>query len=207
MTRDEIVEMVRLRTGISVADSRMTTFITSMLNQEYQRLAAEAGLYQKVGTMSLVANSDVVDLPNDWQQTLQITRGGVPLVPVTAMDFVQIDDDYSGNMVFFPQSPERIQIRPIPSVSEAQGLKIVYNARPSTMSTGSASPSVIPTEYHDLLVELGCMRVYQAEEDPAQMAVAQQQAESLFARLNAHMNKRVTDGAGFRIAPPPAQVT
>jgi len=205
VTRDEIVEMVRLRTGISTSDSRMTTFITSMLNQEYQRLAAEAGLYQKVGTMSLVAGSDVVDLPNDWQQTLQITRSGAIVTPVTASEFAQLPNAYGGTMVFFPQSPERIQVRPVPTASEPQGLTILYVARPADLALGTDSPVAMPVEYHDLLVELVCMRVYAAEEDQNQMAIAQQQADLLMARLVAHVNKRVTD-TGYKIIPPPALV-
>jgi hypothetical protein len=204
MTRDDMVEMIRLRVGISSADTRMTTYITNMLNQEYQRVAAEAGLFQKVGTLSLVEGSDVVDLPNDWQQTLHITRGGVALIPVVALEFVQLPDDYP-TPVFFPQSPERIQIRPIPTANEAQGLKIAYIARPALMTTGTSVPSALPVEYHDLLVELVCIRTYAAEEDAAAMQVTQQQADLLYARLIGHMNKRVSD-TGFSITPPPARI-
>lgn len=205
MTRDQIVEMIRLRTGVSASDSRMATFITSMLNQEYKRVSAEVGLYQKVGTMSLVANSDVVDLPNDWQQTLQIVRNGAVVTPVTAAEFAQLPKAYGGQMVFFPQSPERVQVRPVPTASEPQGLTILYVARPADLILGNDSPTAMPVEYHDLLVELVCMRVYAAEEDQNQMAIAQQQADLLMARLVAHSNKRVTD-TGYKIIPPPALV-
>jgi hypothetical protein len=85
VTRAELKNAVLLRLGVSSSDTQMVGYINDMLNIEYLRLAAEDALLEKVGTLSLVANSAVLDLPNDWQRTIQITESGVPLRPVRSI--------------------------------------------------------------------------------------------------------------------------
>ena len=200
-----MTEMVRLRTGISASDARMTAYIKRVLNMEYERTAAEEQLLEKVTHLSLVADSPVVDMPQDWQRTIQVMNGGSPIRPVTALEYAYAETRASGPLVYLPQPPERILVAPVPTQDNAQGLTLIYAARPTLMASDTDEPSALPREYHDLLVELAIMRVYLAEEDPNMMQAAQQQAAALQARLRGHGNIR--EGQGMdRIVPPPAQV-
>ena len=206
MTLSDLVEMVRLRVGVSSSDTRMTAYIKKLIALEYQRTAAEEGLLEKVATLSLVKDDHVVDLPNDWQRTLQILEGNVALRPITALEYASTINGYYGPRVYFPQPPERILVSPVPSASDAQGLTIIYVAQPDALVNDSDVPTALPSEYHDLLAELAIMRTYLAEEDPNMMQTAQAQASDIHGRLRAHMNMR--EGRGFsRIVPPPANVS
>lgn len=204
MTRAELTDAIRLRLGVSDSDSRMTTFIHSQLNTEYLRLAAEEALLEKTATLTTVAGNNVVDLPDDWQRTLQIIQGGVPLRPVTALEYADIDGAGSPRRVYFPQSPERILIAPAPSVSEAQGLTIIYVARPPALDADSDTPSALPVEYHDILVELVLIRAFLAEEDATLSQAAQINAQGLIDRLRAHTRMSGGEGVGKMVLPPVA---
>lgn len=204
MTRAELTEAVRLRLGVSSSDARMTAYINSQLNTEYLRLAAEEGLLEKTASLALVAGNNVVDLPNDWQRTLQITQGGIPLRPVTALEYADINALGSPRRVYFPQSPERVLIAPTPTTSEAQGLTIIYVARPPALDEDSDTPSALPTEYHDILVELVLIRAFLAEEDPTLSQAAQLNAQGLIDRLRAHMRMSGGEGIGKMVLPPVA---
>jgi hypothetical protein len=201
----DMTEMVRLRTGISATDTRMTAYIKRVLNMEYERTAAEEQLLEKVTHLSLVANSAVVDMPQDWQRTLQVMDAGSPIRPVTALEYAYAETRAYGPMVYLPQPPERILVAPVPTEDKAQGLTLIYVARPIPLTNDTDEPRALPREYHDLLVELTIMRVYLAEEDPNMMQAAQAQAAGIQARLRGHGNIR--EGQGMdRIVPPPARV-
>lgn len=204
MTRAELTEAVRLRLGVSSSDARMTAYINSQLNTEYLRLAAEEGLLEKTASLTVVAGNNAVDLPDDWQRTLQITQGGIPLRPVTALEYADINALGSPRRVYFPQSPERILVAPVPTTSEAQGLTIIYVARPPALDEDSDTPSALPTEYHDILVELVLIRAFLAEEDPTLSQAAQLNAQGLIDRLRAHMRMSGGEGIGKMVLPPVA---
>jgi hypothetical protein len=175
-----------------------------MLNIEYLRLAAEDALLEKVGTLSLVANSAVVDLPNDWQRTIQITESGVPLRPVTAREFADVQAQGSDRRVYLPNNPNTILVAPEPSASNAVGLSIIYVARPTELTTDASEPDALPVEFHDVLIELVLMRAFLAEEDIALAQAAQMNAQGLIERLRANQKLSGGDGIGRMLLPPVA---
>lgn len=204
MTRDELTAAVLLRLGVSTSDTQMRDYVHSLLNTEYIRLAAEERLLEKVGTLSIVAGNNIVDLPDDWQRTIQITEDGVALRPVTALEYADIAANGGPRRVYFPESPERIRIAPAPTESKPQGLSIIYVARPLELSIGASVPSALPFEFHDLLVELVLMRAFLAEEDVALAQAAQLNAQGLLDRLRAHRKVSSGQGIGKMVLPPVA---
>jgi hypothetical protein len=196
--------MVLLRLGVSSSDTEMGTYIRTLLNAAYIRLAAEGRLYEKSGTLALVADSPVVDLPNDWQRTVQITEGGHALRPVTSLEYTEATVSAGIHRVYFPESPERILIAPVPDTSDPDGLRILYVARPVELTTDSSVPSALPVEFHDLLAELVIMRAFLAEEDVALAQTAQMNAQGLIDRLRSHRNLQSGEGIGKMILPPVA---
>ncbi len=204
MTRAELKNAVLLRLGVSSSDTQMVGYINDMLNIEYLRLAAEDALLEKVGTLSLVANSAVVDLPNDWQRTIQITESGVPLRPVTAREFADVQAQGSDRRVYLPNNPNTILVAPEPSASNAVGLSIIYVARPTELTTDASEPDALPVEFHDVLIELVLMRAFLAEEDIALAQAAQMNAQGLIERLRANQKLSGGDGIGRMLLPPVA---
>ena len=204
MTRAELKNAVLLRLGVSSSDTQMVGYINDMLNIEYLRLAAEDALLEKVGTLSLVANSAVVDLPNDWQRTIQITESGVPLRPVTAREFADVQAQGSDRRVYLPNNPNTILVAPDPSASNAVGLSIIYVARPTELTTDASEPDALPVEFHDVLIELVLMRAFLAEEDIALAQAAQMNAQGLIERLRANQKLSGGDGIGRMLLPPVA---
>jgi hypothetical protein len=204
VTRAELKNAVLLRLGVSSSDTQMVGYINDMLNIEYLRLAAEDALLEKVGTLSLVANSAVVDLPNDWQRTIQITESGVPLRPVTAREFADVQAQGSDRRVYLPNNPNTILVAPEPSASNAVGLSIIYVARPTELTTDASEPDALPVEFHDVLIELVLMRAFLAEEDIALAQAAQMNAQGLIERLRANQKLSGGDGIGRMLLPPVA---
>jgi hypothetical protein len=204
MTRAELTENVMLRLGVSSSDTQMRDYVRSLLNSEYIRLAAEENLLEKVGTLTLVSGSPVVDLPNDWQRTIQITEGGHVLRPVTAVEYTEASASPGQYRVYYPESPERILVAPTSNISDPDGLGIIYVARPAELTTDSSVPTALPVEYHDLLPELVLMRAFLAEEDVTLAQGAQMNAQGLLDRLRAHRNVQSGNGIGKMILPPVA---
>jgi hypothetical protein len=182
----------------------MVGYINDMLNVEYLRLAAEEALLEKVGTLSLVAGSPIVDLPNDWQRTIQILEAGVPLRPVTAREYADVQAAGSARRVYFPNKPDTILVAPEPTESNATGLSIIYVARPAELTTGSSVPTDLPVEFHDLLIELVLMRAFLAEEDVTLAQAAQMNAQGLLERLRTNRKVIGGDGIGRMLLPPVA---
>jgi hypothetical protein len=204
MTLAEMTDMTLLRLGVSSSDTQMRNYIRSLINTEYIRLAAEENLYEKVGTLSLVAGSSVVDMPNDWQRTIQITEGGHALRPVTALEYTEALVSPGRHRVYMQESPERILVAPEPTESDSDGLRIIYVARPLELDTDASVPVALPVEYHDLLVELALMRAFLAEEDATLSQGAQMNAQGLLDRLRAHRTMSAGNGIGKMILPPVA---
>lgn len=200
----DMTDMALLRLGVSSSDTRMKNYIKSLLNTEYIRLAAEEALYEKTGTLSLVAGSAIVDLPNDWQRTIHITEGGKALRPVTSLEYTEANLSNGRYRVYMQESPERILVAPEPTTSDPDGLSIIYVARPAELVGDSSVPTALPVEYHDLLVELALMRAFLAEEDVTLSQGAQMNAQGLLDRLRAHRKMSTGKGIGKMILPPVA---
>jgi hypothetical protein len=203
MTRGELRTAILYRLGVSATDTSAATQINNFLNVEYQRLAAEEKLFQKVTTLALVADYEVVDLPDDCQRIHQIvdSSGGVAIRPITALEWAD-NNDWEGRMVYWAFAPDRILVRPTPATSRPQGLTLIYTARPDAMATDGASPTALPVEFHDLLVELVLIKMFLSEENPDLASAAQAQAQGLLDRLRAHRKVKDGDYIGKMVLPP-----
>lgn len=201
MTLDELRNYVRDRLSIAASDTTKQTQIDTVLNTEYRRICAEERLNIERTTMGVVANSQLADLPNDWQETISIRHGATVLQPVTLQRFAELDaateegtNTSDGPSVYYQESPERIRIWPTPVETNSTALTIWYVARPDAMTSGGNTPSALPVEYHDLLAELAVARIALNDEsfDLAQSATAI--ANELRQRMQGQMRKR--QGAG-----------
>lgn len=201
MTLDELRNYVRDRLSIAASDSTKQTQIDNILNTEYRRLCAEERLNIERTTMGLVADSQLADLPNDWQETIAIRFGANVLQPINLQRFAELDaasengtETSDGPSMYYQESPERIRVWPTPTETNSTALTIWYVARPTAMSSGSDTPSAIPVEYHDLLAEMAVTRIALNEEafDLANSALSI--VSELRGRMQGQMRKR--QGAG-----------
>ena len=207
MNFGDIIENIRLRCGISATDDRMTAYIKSMVNAEYARLCAEYRLMDKVSSLALVKDSAVVDLPDDWQRTHQLTRAGSVMTPVTPLEYARFltGADVPSVNAYMPESPERIRVWPVPDETEPQAVTIVYAARPLQMNADTDEPYAIPVAYRTLLASLGAYHVLIADGAADLAAAAQQEAAGMEMRMAGHVVAR-EGGGKDRIVPPPAMV-
>ena len=201
MTLNELRDYVRDRLSIAASDSTKQTQIDLVLNTEYRRLCAEERLNIERTTMGVVADSQLADLPNDWQETIAIRHGAVVLQPVGLQRFAELDaatengtETTDGPSVYYQESPERVRIWPTPVETNSTALTIWYVARPNAMSSGSDTPSALPVEYHDLLAELAVSRIALNEEAFDLSTSALNIANELRGRMQGQMRKR--QGAG-----------
>lgn len=206
MNLGEIVSHVRLRCGISATDTDMDGYIRSMANAEYFRLCGEYRLVDKVTTVTLVKDSPVVDLPDDWQKTHQLRYGSQIIQPVTALDYMQrkTNNDYS-EFVYLPESPERVRVWPVPTKTEPNAVDIAYAARPHAMVNNTDEPFSIPLAYQIILPALVSYHVLMAEESLDLAQAAQVEAQTLESRMAGHIVMREGQG-NDKIVPPPAMV-
>ncbi len=198
MTLDELRNYVRDRLSIAASDSTKQTQIDLVINTEYRRICAEMQLNIERATLATVADSQLVDLPDDWQETITMRFGGNVLQPVNIQRFAELDattEDWpDGPSFYYQESPERVRVWPTPSATDIDAIVLWYVARPDAIAGGSEIPSVLPLEYHDLLAEMAVSRVAQNEEQFDIAQAAQATVAELRARLDGQMNRR--QGAG-----------
>lgn len=201
MTLDELRNYVRDRLSIAASDSTKQTQIDNILNTEYRRLCAEERLNIERTTMGLVADSQLADLPNDWQETIAIRFGANVLQPINLQRFAELDaasengtETSDGPSMYYQESPERIRVWPTPTETNSTALTIWYVARPDAMTSGGNSPTALPVEYHDLLAEMAVARIALNEEAFDLANSAQAIVNELRGRMQGQMRKR--QGAG-----------
>lgn len=201
MTLDELRNYVRDRLSIAASDSTKQTQIDLVLNTEYRRICAEERLNIEKTTMGLVAQSQLADLPNDWQETISIRFGATVLQPVTFMRFAELDaasengtETTDGPSVYYQESPERVRVWPTPTETNSTALTLWYVARPDEMTSSAHTPSVLPVEYHDLLAELAVVRIAQNEEQFDIAQAAQATVNELRGRMSGQMRRRQGHG-------------
>lgn len=195
MTLDELRNYVRDRLSIAASDSTKQTQIDVVLNTEYRRMCAEERLNIERTTLSLIADSQVVDLPNDWVETLSLARGNYVLEPVTFQQFAAYDSGVEvpgvdAPIVYYQESPSRIRIYPEPTTTDVDGMTLWYVARPDAMASGTDTPSIIPTEYHDMLAEYAVSRIAMNEEMLDLAQSAKSTADDLRMRMQGQMRRR-----------------
>lgn len=201
MTLDELRNYVRDRLSIAASDSTKQTQIDNILNTEYRRLCAEERLNIERTTMGLVANSQLADLPNDWQETIAVRYGANVLQPIGLQRFAELDaasengtETSDGPSMYYQESPERIRVWPTPTETNSTALTIWYVARPDEMTAGGNSPTALPVEYHDLLAEMAVARIALNEESFDLANSALSIVSDLRGRMQGQMRKR--QGAG-----------
>lgn len=197
MTLDELRNYVRDRLSIAASDSTKQTQIDLVLNTEYRRICAEERLNIEKTTLGLIAQSQLADLPNDWQETITIRHGATVLQPVTFMRFAELDaasengtETTDGPSVYYQESPERIRVWPTPVETNSTALTLWYVARPDAMTSSGNTPAAMPVEYHDLLAEMAVVRIAQNEEQFDIAQAAQATVNELRQRMSGQMRRR-----------------
>ena len=194
MNLGQLRDYVRDRLSIAASDSVKQQQIDLVINTEYRRICAEMQLNIERTTLATIAGSQLVDLPNDWAETISIRFGGNILEPVSIHRFVQLDatgDDWpEGPSYYYQESPERIRVWPTPSATDIDAIDFWYVARPDELAGSADIPTAMPTEYHDLLGEIAVVRIAQNEEQFDLAQSAQNTANELMARMTGQMKRR-----------------
>ena len=187
------------RLSIDSTDTAKVTQIDRQLNTEYLRVVAEERLNVTKTTLALVADSQVVDLPDDWTETLALQRGATVMIPASFEKFAELDAagtnaGYDAPIFYYQESPDRLRVFPTPTTTDPDGLTLWYCARPDAMALDLDIPSQIPEEYHDMLGELVVHRIAMSEEAFDLAQSAKQIADELRGRLIGQMKKRQGPG-------------
>jgi hypothetical protein len=187
------------RLSIDSTDTAKVTQIDRQLNTEYLRVVAEERLNVTKTTLALVADSQVVDLPDDWTETLALQRGATVMIPASFEKFAALDaagtnSGYDAPIFYYQESPDRLRVFPTPTTTDPDGLTLWYCARPDAMTVDANTPVQIPDEYHDMLAELVVHRIAMSEEAFDLAQSAKQIADELRGRLIGQMRKRQGPG-------------
>lgn len=163
--------MVLDRLSISTAETAKVTQVTTLLNLQYQDLCLRLGLNKAYDTLDVTADTATVTLPTDCVKILALRYGSLRIDPVSWQEYADLfaaDADESintNNLYYFMQSHTTIRILPIPSATVADAIDCWYLARPTSFSSGSSTPSAIPSEFHDILVEYTIYKLALSEEE------------------------------------------
>lgn len=164
--------MVLDRLSISSADTAKVTQVTTLLNLQYQDLCLRLGLNKAYDTLDVTASTATVTLPADCVKILALRYGNRSIDPVSWKEYADLyaaDQDSGlseyGTFYYFMQSHTTIRILPVPAATAADAIDCWYLARPTSFSSGSSTPSVIPSEFHDILVEYTIYKLALAEEE------------------------------------------
>lgn len=164
--------MVLDRLSISTAETAKVTQVTTLLNLQYQDLCLRLGLNKGYDTLDVTADTATVTLPTDCVKILALRYGSRPIDPVSWQQYADLyaadqTDSLSeeGRFYYFMQSHTTIRILPIPSATVADAIDCWYLARPTSFSSGSSTPSAIPSEFHDILVEYTIYKLALSEEE------------------------------------------
>lgn len=202
MTRAEIIGAVLARLGISDADSTDVEQAGLQLNQEYLRIASEENLNTEAVNLQFLEGDPLVDLPPDFLSIDTISVGTHRLKQVHRQRLLDLEaggasesEVDTGPAIYSFWSPGRIRVYPSPSAAGPTTARLIYSARPPLLSQDADTPSVIPDEYHDLLIEQVIARLAATREEAFDIAgVAQQRADELRGRLRRHIRDRVGVG-------------
>ena len=163
--------MVLDRLSISTAETAKVTQVTTLLNLHYQDLCLRLGLNKGYDTLDVTAGTATVTLPSDCVKILSLRYGSRVIEPVSWQEYANLfaaDDDESisaNHLYYFMQSHTTIRILPIPDATVADAIDCWYLARPTAFASGSSTPSAIPSEFHDILVEYTIYKLALAEEE------------------------------------------
>lgn len=163
--------MVLDRLSLSSAETAKVTQVTTLLNLQYQDLCLRLGLNKAYDTLDVTADTATVTLPSDCVRILALQYGTRNIEPVSWQEYANLfsayEDDAAADstLYYFMQSHTTIRILPIPEATVADAIKCWYLARPTAFASGSSTPSAIPSEFHDILVEYTIYKLALAEEE------------------------------------------
>jgi len=190
-------DYVRDRLSIAASDSIKQTQIDTVINNEYRRVCAEMQLNIERATLATIAGEQLVDLPDDWAETVSMRFGQTVLQPVGIRRFVELDSSDNwpeGPSFYYQESPERVRVWPTPSATDIDAITLWYVARPDALAEAGDVPAAMPMEYHDLLAEMAVARIAQNEEAFDIAQAAQATVAELMSRMTGQMKRR--QGAG-----------
>lgn len=199
MTRAEIRAYILARLSLSSADTSRVTTINTLMDQVYLRLAAKYQTTTATAALAFTSGTATVTLPTDLVEVLSIEKGKYTLIPVDADRYAELQGQAytSDPLYYFRSGLLEIRIVPTPTATDAAAATCFYVQAPATLTAGgdSASPSAIPTQFHDLIAELVVAQVAMDEEEFATHASgALATASRLEAELRLHMNTRGGQG-------------
>lgn len=203
--------MVLDRLSISSAETAKVTQVTTLLNLQYQDLCLRLGLNKAFDTLDVTAGTATVTLPADCVKILALQYGTRAIDPVTWQEYANLFSAYESDVAsdsalsYFMQSHTTIRILPIPDETVADAIDCWYLARPTAFSSGSSTPSAIPSEFHDILVEYTIYKLALAEEEIGLAQSALQEAIRREGHLRTWMggfegsdDNRLSRPTGFR---------
>lgn len=202
MTRGQITGAVLARLGISAAEVADLAQAEIQLDQEYLRLVSEEHLNTAAADLILSVGEPLADLPPDLVgiDTISIGRRRLArlnrqrLLDLEAGGYSEAEADQGPRYYAF-WSPGRIRVWPAPAADSQSGTRVVYDARPAVLADDLDEPEAVPTEYHDLLIDLVVYELARTREeayDLAQAALAA--ALDKRARLSRHVAQRAGIG-------------
>lgn len=172
MTRDEMQTMVLDRLSLTTAETAKVTQVLSLLNLFHKDVVLRHRLNVAFDTLDVVADTATVALPSDLAAILSLSYSGRPVDQVTWQQYADLfsaaeDESLSeeGTFYYMRATPTTIRILPLPSASVTDAIDCWYCARPSDFANGSATTTLIPAEFHDILVEYTIHRLALAEEE------------------------------------------
>lgn len=191
MTLGEITAYVADRMGVADMPWERVVTTRALVNAEYRRLVAEERLNVTQADVALTAGDPLASLPADWQETVALRAGTQTLIPVTPMQFIDLESGDAGiasqagdtPLYYRMEGPSKIRLWPTPGDSSATGLRVTYVARPAALAADSDTPSALPAEWHDVLAELVVARLAASDGEMDRADAARAIADGLRGRL------------------------
>lgn len=195
MTRDEIAIYVRERLSIAGSDTAATTQIRTLINNEYQGLVAYHQLKVDRAELAITEDDPLVDLPDDWLETIRIRFGSYVLELITRQELFRREADRvattveSGPRAYCFEPPSRIRVEPPPASDDDDGLVIDYVVQPATLGS-SDEPEWVPKPYHDVIAEKVIVAMAMSEEELGISQAAQARAMERERQLVSFLTRR-----------------
>lgn len=172
----------------------------SYLNDAYSWMSARLpwGPWKEKRTLSLTvtANSDVVDLPADgWRVTfVDDTTDGYQLQPFRSRTQVRrvMAQGETGPPLYYRFLNQQLQVFPTPTVNTT--LTLYYYGPLTALDTGGTNNPVIPDEHEQLLLEYALFLAYTDDEDLQRAQLHQASALDALDALIADLGSNRAEG-------------
>lgn len=197
-TRDELTTYVLERLGVGSSRAPFVSIVEGTLEREYHRVVRRFRLSHDEADLALTADDHYVELPDDFMAVRTLRIGTRTLREVSMDDLSraagvrELSDagsEVSGPRNFVFMGDDRIYVDPAPAEDDDTGAKLFYVPRPPAWTTGSDTPSLLPSEYHDLIAERTIWRMALNQEEFATHASA---AAGIVAALEQELEYELT---------------